>query len=87
VELLRLGEAVVPEDLNVAEHGLDGLLLSGQLPLNLLAVVLRVLRMEVVDPLGLCSTCCNLIFLFSKTKFFVCKMQSRQNHSYLIFFQ
>jgi hypothetical protein len=59
VELLGLGEAVVPEDLDVAEHGLDGLLLAGQLPLNLLAVVLRVLRMEVVDPLRLCSTCCN----------------------------
>jgi hypothetical protein len=53
VELLGLGEAVVPEDLDVAEHGLDGLLLACQLPLYLLAVVLRVLRVEVVDPLRL----------------------------------
>ena len=74
MELLRLGEAVVPEDLDVAEHGLDGLLLSGQLPLNLLAVVLRVLRMEVVDPLGLCSTWCNLIFFIFKPGSFVYKI-------------
>ena len=53
VQLLGLGESVVPEDLDVAEHGLDGLLLARQLALDLLAVVLGVFRMDVINSLGL----------------------------------
>jgi hypothetical protein len=53
VELLGLCESVVPEDLHVAEHGLDCLLLPGQLTLYLLTVVLGIFRMDVVNSLGL----------------------------------
>ena len=53
VQILCLAESVVTQDLNVAEHGLDGLLCSGKFSLDLVTVVLGVFRMKMVDPLGL----------------------------------
>ena len=53
MKILSLTESVISEDLDVAEHGLDHLLGPRELPLDLVAVVLGVLGMEVVYPLGL----------------------------------
>ena len=53
MQILSLAEPVVPEDPHVAEHGLDDLFSPGKFSLDLVAIVLGVLGMEVVDPLGL----------------------------------
>ena len=54
MQLVGLTIAVVPENLDVVEHLLDDLFVDAlQFSLDLVAIVLRILGVQVVDPLGL----------------------------------